>query len=133
MRENSSLTGRARIDSPGAALVYALGPITGILWLLLGRNCPAIRYHSTECLAASVVSLGSFVGLTTVQYLLTFVPVIGVDISVVLGLVYPVFVAVVVVLWVRFIYHIYRGKPSRFPVAWRVADRYGTHLARIEA
>lgn len=130
--ESSVDPSEVRVDSAGAALVYALGPVSGLLWLVLERDCPAVRYHSVECLGGSTLAVVSLVGLTFVQYLLTFLPSVGLVPSIAFSLAYPVYALVLIGVWLRLTYRVYQGKLSRFPLAWRIADRYGTHFARIE-
>jgi uncharacterized membrane protein len=92
------------------ALSYALGPITGILFLLLEKD-PFVKFHAAQ---STVLFLGLFIlqwilGFTII--LLPLVPLIGI---------------VSFVLWLLLIYKAWQGERWEVPLV----GKYATKLAQ---
>lgn len=87
-----------------AALSYILGPITGIIFLILEKD-PYVRFHAMQ----STVALG---GLTVLSVFLGWLPIIG-------GLIW---IASVIVLLVG-AYQASQGKEFEFPIAGQIARK----------
>lgn len=87
------------------ALAYVLGPITGVIFLILDKD-PFVRFHAMQSI---VVFVGLFVlqwvlGLTII--LLPLVPLVGI---------------VSFVLWLILIYKAWMGQEWEVPLAGKLA------------
>ena len=90
-----------------AALSYVLGPITGIIFLLLEKDS-LVRFHAMQ---STVVFLGLFVlqwvmGFTII--LLLFVPLVGI-----IGF----------ILWLLLIYKAWQGETWMVPIFGKIAKQ----------
>jgi len=83
-----------------AALAYVLGPITGVIFLVLEKD-PFVRFHSMQSIVVFVVlfALQWIFGLTIV--LLPLVPLISI---------------LVFILWLLLIYKAWQGEEWEVPV-----------------
>jgi uncharacterized membrane protein len=105
MAESKSGTGLKK--ETAAALSYVLGPITGIIFLLLEKD-PFVRFHAMQ---STVTFLGLFIlqwmlGLTVI--LLPLVPLVGI---------------VSFVLWLLLIYKAWQGDKWEVPVFAKIAKQ----------
>lgn len=91
------------------ALAYLLGPITGILFLLVERDNQFIRFHAVQ----STITFG---GLFVIQVVLNLVPLIGWVITVLL---FPVGV----LLWVFLMFKALAGEKFKLPTIGDIAER----------
>ena len=106
MSENSSQTGLGKTTA--AALSYVLGPITGVIFLILEKD-PYVRFHAMQSI---VVFVALFVlqwvfGLTLI--LLPLVPLLSI-----LGF----------VLWLLLIYKAWQGNEWEVPVLGKYARKF---------
>ena len=90
-----------------AALSYVLGPVTGIIFLLLEKD-PFVRFHAMQ---STVTFLGLFVlqwvmGFTII--LLPFVPLVGI-----IGF----------ILWLLLIYKSWQGDTWMVPIFGKIAKQ----------
>ena len=92
-----------------AALSYVLGPITGVIFLVLEKD-PFVRFHAMQSVVVFVVLfvLQWVLGLTII--LLPMVPLISV-----LGF----------VLWLLLIYKAWQGEEWEVPVLGKYARNFG--------
>jgi uncharacterized membrane protein len=95
-----------------AALAYVLGPVTGILCILLYRNDPYVRFHGWQSLL-----LGAFVGLAVAA--LDAVPLLG------LGMLFVLFVGTVLVT-LLLAWQAYRGRWFLLPLLGDMALELAT-------
>ena len=88
-----------------AALSYVLGPITGVIFLVIEKD-PFVRFHAMQSIVVSVVMIGLqwVLGLSIV--LLFLVPIVGI---------------VSFVLWLLMIYKAWMGQEWEVPVLGKVA------------
>jgi uncharacterized membrane protein len=85
-----------------ALLCYALGWVTGLVFLLLEQKNQFVRFHAMQ-------SLATFLGLFIVSMALRFVPLLGFLINV---LMWPLSV----VLWIVLMVKAYKGERYKLPV-----------------
>ncbi len=89
------------------ALAYVLGPITGVVFLILEKD-PYVRFHAMQSIVVfiSLFVLQWFLGLTVI--LLLLVPLIGI---------------VSFVLWLVLIYKAWQGEKWEVPVLGKFAKQ----------
>ncbi len=85
-----------------AVLCYALGWITGLVFLLLEQKNEFVRFHAMQ-------SLATFLGLFIVSLVLGFIPFLGILINL---LIWPLSV----VLWIVLMVKAYKGERYKLPV-----------------
>jgi uncharacterized membrane protein len=103
-----------------AALSYVLGPVSGILFLLLEKRNRYVRFHAAHCLAVSVLLIVLNVGLSLLSGVLAIIPVIGAPIVVVLRIGLALMTLVV---WLLLMWKAYRGERWALPVAGEIARK----------
>lgn len=88
-----------------AALAYVLGPITGVIFLILEKD-KFVRFHAMQSIVVSVTMfvLQWVLGLTIV--LLILVPLVGI---------------VGFILWLMLIYKAWQGEEWEVPVLGKIA------------
>lgn len=92
-----------------AALSYVLGIITGIAFLILEKNDKLVRFHASQSVAFSVVTV---IGWT----ILTIVPVIG-------WLLLPLWGLGAFILWLVLILKTYQGEKLKLPYIGEWAEK----------
>jgi len=92
------------------ALAYLLGPITGVLFLLLEKESRFVRFHAMQ---STIV----FVGLFVVSVVLQVVPLVGW--VVVFLVLYPLSI----LLWVFLMYKAFIGEQFKLPQIGDLAER----------
>ena len=85
-----------------ALLCYALGWVTGLVFLLLEQKNAFVRFHAMQ-------SLATFLGLFIISMVLGFVPVLGILVNI---LIWPLSV----VLWIVLMVKAYKGERFKLPV-----------------
>lgn len=88
-----------------AALSYVLGPITGVIFLLLEKD-EFVRFHAMQ-------SIVVFVGLFAIDWFLGLT-IILLPLTALVGL-------VAFILWLILIYQAYQGKEFEVPFAAKIA------------
>lgn len=90
-------------------LCYALGFITGIVFLVLEKENKFVRFHAMQ-------SLATFLPLFVISMVIGIVPIIGPIISILitpLGL----------ILWILLMYKAFRGERFKLPVVGDFAEK----------
>jgi uncharacterized membrane protein len=97
-----------------AALSYALGLITGIIFLVLEKDNRFVRFHAAQSIATSVIIILVSIGVSMVSSILVFIPVLGwiAVLLLTLGLSIGTFI-----LWVLLMIKAYQGQEWELPVA----------------
>lgn len=90
------------------ALSYVLGPITGIIFLILEKDS-FVRFHAMQ-------SIVTFVGLFVLQWILGF--------TIILLPLVPLVGIAGFVLWLVLIYKAWQGKMWEVPFAGKVAKQF---------
>jgi len=86
----------------GGLLTYLFGPITGIIFLIVEKKSPFIRFHAMQ----STVTFGA---LLIINVIATALPMIGLLISM---LVAPI----ALILWIVLMYKAFQGERFKLPV-----------------
>jgi uncharacterized membrane protein len=120
------MTGPAQTPTPGStglapnvagALAYLLGPITGVLFLLIEKNSPFVRFHALQSIVFGVIWIIFWIVLSVISGV---VPVlgwlVGFLISIVAGL-------GGLVLWLLLMWKAYQGQEWELPVAGPIARK----------
>jgi len=114
----ASSTGMA--PNVAAALAYVLGPITGVLFLVLEKESRFVRFHAAQSITVGVVLIALSVALSILSTVLAFIPVLGwiVAILLSLGLGLGSFM-----LWIMLMWRAWQGREWETPVAGSFARR----------
>ena len=89
------------------ALAYLLGPITGILFLLMEKGNKFVRFHAMQ----STILFG---GLFVVNIVLGFIPILGWLVSLALSI-------IAFVLWLVLMWRAYNGEEYEVPYIGKIA------------
>ena len=101
------MTGTGLKKNTAGALAYLLGPITGVIFLILEKD-PFVRFHAMQ----SIVVLG---GLWVLSWILPF--------TIVLIFLVPILMILGFVLWLVMIYKAWQGEEWEAPVLGKVARK----------
>ena len=91
------------------ALTYLLGPITGILFLVLEKESKFVRFHAMQ-------STITFVALFVISLVLGMIPILG-------WLMLLPFQLLVLVLWVFLMFKAFKGEKYKLPTIGDLAER----------
>jgi uncharacterized membrane protein len=69
------------------ALSYVLGPITGVLFLVLEKENRFVRFHAAQSITTGLVLVALSIALSLLSTVLAFVPVLGWIVALLLALV----------------------------------------------
>ena len=92
-----------------ALLAYVVGFITGLIFILIEKKNKFVRFHAMQ----SIVVFG---GLFVLQWILPFIPVLGILASGLLSI-------LAVVLWVVLMVKAYQGEMFKLPVVGDIAEK----------
>jgi uncharacterized membrane protein len=106
MAEAKSLTGLPK--NTAAALSYVLGPVTGVVFLLLEKD-PYVRFHAMQ-------SVVVFAGLFVLQWLFV--------ITIILAPLSGLLIIIGFVLWLLLIYKAWRGEEWEVPFCGKYARKF---------
>lgn len=99
--ENKKKTVLGISENLEALLCYAVGWVSGLVFLLLERDSPFVRFHALQ-------SLVTFLGLTVLGTVLSAIPVLGVLVVILL---WPLSI----VLWIVLMVKAYQGEKFKLP------------------
>ncbi|MDP3013829.1 MAG: DUF4870 domain-containing protein [Candidatus Subteraquimicrobiales bacterium] len=108
MEQKSSSTGLS--SNVAGLLCYFLGWVTGLIFILIEKEDDFVRFHAMQ-------SIITFVILNVLSFVASFVPVIGLIISLIL---WPVSLA----LWIILMVKAYQGEKFKLPIAGDLAEQY---------
>ena len=92
-------TGLGLKKETSGALAYVLGPITGVVFLVLDKD-PFVRFHAMQ-------SIVVFVGLFAIQWML--------GLTLILAILVPLVGVVSFILWLMLIYKAWQGEEWEVP------------------
>lgn len=118
-------TGSGLEENLAGALSYLLGPVTGVLFLILDKERPFVRFHAVQCLVASVVWLALSLAFMVLSAILGIIPVLGFIVS---TLAYLALSILGFVLWLVLMYKAFRGEEWEIPVIGEHARRYAARV-----
>jgi uncharacterized membrane protein len=114
----STSTGLA--PNVAGALAYLLGPITGILFLVLEKENRFVRFHAAQSVVLSVVWIALSIVLSVLGSILAAVPLLGWLVSLLMSLVVGL---AFFVLWLVLMFRAYQGVEWEVPGAGAQARR----------
>jgi uncharacterized membrane protein len=91
------------------ALTYLLGPITGILFLVLEKESKFVRFHAMQ-------STITFLALFVLNLLLSMIPILG------WLLLFPLQI-VILILWLFLMFKAFNGEKFKLPTIGDMAER----------
>ena|SRR3990172_6232238 len=98
-------TGTGLKKETAGALAYVLGPITGVVFLIIEKD-PFVKFHAMQ-------SIVVFVGLFALQWML--------GLTIVLAILVPLVGIISFVLWLVCIYKAWQGQEWEVPFAGKFA------------
>ena len=107
------------------ALAYVLGPITGIVFLVLEKDSRFVRFHAVQSIGVGVVLIAISIALSIFSSILMFVPILGWIIALLasMGLAIVSFI-----LWLLLMLKAFQGKEWELPVVGVYARRYADSI-----
>lgn len=102
------------------ALAYVLGPVTGLLFLVIEKQNRFVRFHAAQSIAVSLVWVAASIVLAVLGAILAVIPIIGwlVGLLLTLALGLSGFV-----LWVMLMLRAFQGREWEVPVIGAQARR----------
>ena len=102
------------------ALAYLLGPITGLLFLVIEKQNQFVRFHAAQSIVVGVALIILSIVLSVFERILFMIPVIGWLVAILLsfGLSLGCFI-----LWLVLMYRAYQGREWEVPIAGEQARR----------
>ena len=102
------------------ALAYILGPITGVLFLVIEKENRFVRFHAAQSITVGIVTIALYIALSLLGTVLAFIPVLGWIVALLLTLVigFGTFV-----LWLLLMWRAFQGKEWEVPIAGGFARR----------
>ena len=111
----SSTTSTGLAPNVSGALAYLLGPITGIVFLLLEKESRYVRFHAGQSIGVWVAFFILSVVLTVLSGVLTAIPVLGWLLAIVFFVASLGMTLVGLALWLFLMYKGYSGEEWEFP------------------
>lgn len=110
-------------ENVAGALSYLIGPVTGVVFFLIDRDRPFVRFHAVQSIGVAIAWVVVAVVLMILSTILGFIPILGwlVSALLTLGLSLAGFG-----LWLWLMYQAYQGN------RWEVPG-LGPHVRRIAA
>lgn len=102
-------TGTGLPKNTAGALSYVLGPVTGVIFLLIEKE-PYVRFHAMQ-------SVVVFVALFVLQWVMTF--------TIILLPLVPLVTIVAFILWLLLIYKAWQGDEWEVPILGKYARKFG--------
>lgn len=121
----SAIGGSGLPDHVAGTLCYVLGALTGILFFILDRDRPFVRFHAIQAIGVTIVWIGLSVALTLVGLGLAAIPVLGwlVDLLLAVGLSLLGFA-----VWIWLMVQAWRGTRWEFPFVGPQARRIAAQV-----
>ncbi|WP_258084415.1 DUF4870 domain-containing protein [Thermococcus thermotolerans] len=91
-------------------IAYLLGPITGIILLLLEKESDFVRFHAMQ-------STITFISIWVLQIIFRFIPLLGMLLGMLLSLLALVF-------WILGMLKAYQGERYKFPIFGDLAEQW---------
>jgi uncharacterized membrane protein len=102
------------------ALSYVLGPITGILFLVLEKESKFVRFHAMQSTVLGVAWIVLTYALSILAGVVAFVPVIGWIISILVSVGMGL---IGFILWLMLMWRAFQGQEWEVPVAGPLARK----------
>ena len=102
------------------ALAYVLGPLTGVIFLVLEKENRFVRFHAAQAVTVGVVMIALSIVLSILTSILAFIPVLGWIVAVLISVVMGVGSFI---LWLVLMWRAYHGQEWEVPLAGQFARR----------
>ena len=107
------------------ALSYFLGALTGVLFLIIDKDRPFVRFHAMQSIVLSVAWVGLWIVFSVLSMILGAVPVLGW----VIGLLLSIALGIGgFVLWLYLMYRAYSGDEWEMPMVGEYARRFAAQV-----
>ena len=97
-------------------LCYIAGWVSGLIFLLIEKESKFVRFHAIQ-------SISIYVVLFVVYLIFMFIPVIGLIIDILLGI-------VMFVLWILLMYKAYEGEKFKLPIIGDFAEKQANQTTK---
>lgn len=94
------------------ALSYLLGAATGVLFLIVDRGQPFVRFHALQSIAITVVGIAVWIAFSALGLLLSPAPLLGGLVGILLGVVLSL---LFLFLWLYLMYRAFQGDAWEIP------------------
>jgi uncharacterized membrane protein len=118
-------TGTGLAPNLAGALAYLLGPITGILFLVLEKTNSFVRFHAMQ---STVLWVGWVIASIALSVLSGVVPVIGWIFGLILSIVMSIGGFI---LWLVLMFKAYQGEEWELPVVGPFARKHNTASSSV--
>jgi uncharacterized membrane protein len=105
----ASKTSSGMDQNVAGLLCYVLGWVTGIIFFIIEKENKFVRFHAMQ----SIVVFG---GLTVIEIILNFIPILGWILNIILGI-------IAFILWILLMVRAYNGKMYKVPWAGNFAEK----------
>ncbi|HEY41277.1 MAG TPA: DUF4870 domain-containing protein [Dehalococcoidia bacterium] len=109
MSEAGGKTSTGMEPNVAGLLCYVLGWVTGIIFFIMEKENQFVRFHAMQ----SIVTFGAF---TIVSIVLSFIPVVGWVLGMLLGI-------LAFILWIILMMKAYQGEKYKLPIAGDFAEK----------
>lgn len=118
-------------ENVAGALSYLLGIVTGLIFYLIEKDNPFVRFHAAQSMAVWGLVVVTYIVLSVIGTAIQIVTfsgstggfIVGSLISLVLGLVWLVLLLGGFALWIYLMVRAYQGETPRIPIAAGIADK----------
>ena len=100
------------------ALAYLLGPVTGIIFLVMEKDSRFVRFHAAQSTVLGVAMVVVSIVLSILSAILAVVPILGWLAAVMVNFVFGL---VTFVLWIVLMWKAFSGEEWEFPIAGKYA------------
>jgi len=105
------------------ALSYLLGALTGILFLVIEKRDPFVRFHAAQAIGVTIAWIILSVAFMVLTTILAFIPVLGWILGLVFSLVSLVVSLGGLILWLFLMFQAFSGKEWEVPYVGRMARK----------
>lgn len=102
------------------ALAYLLGPVTGVLFLVIEKRSRFVRFHAAQSIVVSIALIALGIGLGIVSVILDALPLLGLLIGLLLSLLLGLGSFL---LWILLMYSAFQGREWEVPLIGHHARR----------
>ena len=120
-----SQSGTGLAPNVAGALSYVLGPITGVLFVLLERNS-YVRFHAFQSILVSVAWIVFWIAYTIVMGIFSMVPVLGFLVAILGFLISLVLGLGGLILFIMLIVKAAQGERWKLPYVGNMAESYAS-------
>jgi uncharacterized membrane protein len=116
-------------SNAAGALCYFLGALTGILFLIIEKKDPFVRFHAAQSIGVTVVAIGISITLMILSAVLGVVPILGWILGAFLSL---GFMLVAFGFWLFLMFQAWQGRSWEVPMVGARAREMllgGSHVA----